>query len=83
VHFVTAELDGGPVIAQIQLPIQRDDTAEGLAARLLPLEHRLLIATVDLISRGRVALGAEGITLDGRSQRMPLQFNESGTFAVA
>ena len=83
VHFVTAELDGGPVIAQIELPIQRDDTAESLAARLLPLEHRLLIATVDLIARGRVALGAEGITLDGRPQRMPLQFNESGTFVAA
>jgi phosphoribosylglycinamide formyltransferase-1 len=83
VHFVTAELDGGPVIAQIQLPIQRDDTAEGLAARLLPLEHRLLTATVDLIARRRVALGAEGVVLDGRPQRTPLQFNESGTLAMA
>ena len=83
VHFVTAELDGGPVIAQIQLPIQPGDSAENLAARLLPLEHRLLIASVDLISRGRVALGDEGIALDGRTQRMPLQFNESGTLAAA
>jgi phosphoribosylglycinamide formyltransferase 1 len=83
VHFVTAELDGGPVITQIKLPIQPGDTAESLAARLLPLEHRLLIATVDLIARGRVALGAEGITFDGRPQHTPLQFNESGTIAAA
>ena len=83
VHFVTAELDGGPVIAQIELPIQTGDTAERLAARLLPLEHRLLIATIDLIARGRIALGAEGVSFDGRPQRMPLQFNESGTLVAA
>ena len=82
VHFVTAELDGGPVIAQIELPIQPGDSAENLAARLLPLEHRLLIASVDLIARGRVALGDDGIALDGRPQRTPLQFNESGTLVV-
>jgi phosphoribosylglycinamide formyltransferase-1 len=83
VHFVTAELDGGPVIAQIALPIQPGDTAESLAAHLLPLEHRLLIATVDLIARRRVALGTEGVVLDGRPQRTPLQFNESGTLVTA
>jgi phosphoribosylglycinamide formyltransferase-1 len=83
VHFVTAELDGGPVIAQAELPIQAGDSAETLAARLLPLEHRLLIATVDLIARGRIVLGAEGVSLDGHLQRRPLQFNESGTLAAA
>ena len=83
VHFVTAELDGGPVIAQIELPIHKDDTAEGLAARLLPLEHRLLIATVDLIASGRVALGVEGVVFDGRALSTPLRFNESGTLTVA
>jgi phosphoribosylglycinamide formyltransferase-1 len=83
VHFVTAELDGGPVIAQVELPIRPADTADTLVARLLPQEHRLLTATVDLIARGRVALGADGVTFDGRLQRAPLQFNESGTWAAA
>jgi phosphoribosylglycinamide formyltransferase-1 len=83
VHFVTAELDGGPVIAQIDLPIAVDDTAETLAARLLQQEHRLLIATVDLIARGHVALGADGVTFDGRAQSTPLRFNESGTLTTA
>jgi len=82
VHFVTAELDGGPVIAQIELAIQAGDSAENLAARLLPLEHRLLIATLDLIARGSIAFSADGVTLDGRPQRVPLQFNESGTLQV-
>ncbi len=39
VHFVTAELDGGPIIAQASVPVLPDDTAETLAARLLVQEH--------------------------------------------
>ncbi len=53
VHYVTAELDGGPVIAQTRLPIQTDDTPETLAARLLPLEHALLVSTVARLAANR------------------------------
>ena len=73
VHFVTAELDGGPVIAQVEIPVERGDTPEALAARLLPLEHRLLVACVELIARGRVALAGHAVELDGQPLRMPLQ----------
>lgn len=83
VHFVTAELDGGPVIAQVELPICADDTADTLAARLLAQEHRLLIAAVDSIARGRVVLATDGVTLDGRVLRAPLQLNASGTLMPA
>lgn len=72
VHFVTAQLDGGPVIAQAELAVQPGDTPETLAARLLPLEHRLLTATVDLIARGRIVLGSDGVQLDGKPLRAPL-----------
>ncbi|MEO1562481.1 MAG: phosphoribosylglycinamide formyltransferase [Pseudomonadota bacterium] len=41
VHLVTAELDGGPVLGQARVPILPDDTAESLAARILPEEHKL------------------------------------------
>ncbi|EQD51513.1 protein containing Formyl transferase, partial [mine drainage metagenome] len=41
VHFVTAELDGGPVLAQARMPVLPGDTPADLAARLLPLEHQL------------------------------------------
>ena len=41
VHWVTTELDGGPVIAQVRVPILAGDTAETLAARVLVEEHRL------------------------------------------
>ncbi|HEY6895182.1 MAG TPA: phosphoribosylglycinamide formyltransferase [Rhodanobacteraceae bacterium] len=73
VHFVTPELDGGPVIAQTDLVIEADDTPATLAARLLPLEHRLLAATVDLIAEGRVALDGERVRFDGEPLAAPLR----------
>ena len=41
VHQVTAELDGGPILGQARVPVQPDDTPETLAARVLPVEHKL------------------------------------------
>lgn len=41
VHEVTGELDGGPILGQAVIPVQTSDTADDLAARLLPLEHQL------------------------------------------
>ena len=41
VHYVTLELDGGPVIAQVQVPIFSGDTGETLAARVLIEEHKI------------------------------------------
>ena len=46
VHEVTAELDGGPVLGQASLRIRADDTPETLAARVLPLEHKLYPAVL-------------------------------------
>jgi phosphoribosylglycinamide formyltransferase-1 len=79
VHFVTAQLDGGPVIAQTVLPIRAHDTAHSLAARLLPLEHRLLVACVGLIARGRIALRCNAVELDGTPLAAPLRADAHGT----
>jgi phosphoribosylglycinamide formyltransferase-1 len=76
VHFVTAELDGGPVIAQVEIPLAGGDTPAALAARLLPLEHRLLVACVDLIAAKRVALERDAIVFDGRRLSAPLRFRD-------
>jgi len=76
VHFVTAELDGGPVISQVELPIVAGDTPESLAARLLRLEHQLLVASVGLIARGRIALSAQGVEFDGRALATPLRLED-------
>lgn len=46
VHSVTAELDGGPILGQAVIPVHATDTADDLAARLLPMEHRLYPAVL-------------------------------------
>jgi phosphoribosylglycinamide formyltransferase-1 len=81
VHFVTADLDAGPVIAQVRIPVAPDDTPEGLAARLLPLEHRLLVAAVGLFAAGRVALDGGAVRIDGVPLARPLQLAASGVLA--
>ena len=78
VHFVTVELDGGPVIAQAVLPILAGDTAESLAARLLLLEHRLLVAAVRRVATGEVTLLGNHVACDGRPITAPLRLNADG-----
>ncbi len=52
VHEVTADLDGGPILGQARLRIEPGDTPETLAARLLPLEHRLYTAVLRRFAEG-------------------------------
>ena len=52
VHYVTLELDGGPVIAQTRVPILHGDTAEKLAARVLIEEHKLYPAALAKVAAG-------------------------------
>jgi phosphoribosylglycinamide formyltransferase-1 len=73
VHYVTAELDGGPVIAQALLEVRTDDTEQTLAARLLPLEHQLLPAVVAQIAADRLRLDGDGVTWDGQPLAAPLR----------
>jgi phosphoribosylglycinamide formyltransferase-1 len=76
VHYVTAELDGGPVIAQTVLPIETGDDENTLAAKLLPLEHRLLAAVVSLIADDRLALTNSGVAFDNEPLRKPLRWHD-------
>lgn len=72
VHFVTAVLDGGPVLMQVRIPVRPGDDAEVLAARLIVEEHRLLLAAVRLIARRRVRLDGEQILIDGQRLTAPM-----------
>lgn len=56
VHYVTEEVDGGPIIAQAVVPVCDDDDLSRLSERILALEHKLLPAVVGGISRGEIAL---------------------------
>ena len=48
VHFVDETLDGGPIIAQREVPVSGDDTVESLAARILIAEHQLYPEAVNM-----------------------------------
>lgn len=82
VHFVTAELDGGPLIAQAHIAIVPGDTEDTLAARLLPYEHRLLPGVTALIAAGRLQLAAGGMQFDGEPLTAPLQLTDAGLVRV-
>lgn len=62
VHFVTGELDGGPIIRQAAVPVLDTDTPDTLAARILEQEHRIYPEAVADVLRG-------GWTIDGRRFR--------------
>ena len=76
VHVVTAELDGGPVIAQARVKVCPGDTPELLAARVLEQEHRLLPACVRLFANGRLRLTNTQPYLDDMPLEAPLQLND-------
>jgi phosphoribosylglycinamide formyltransferase-1 len=54
VHFVTEEMDSGPIILQACVPVREDDDAETLAARILAEEHRILPEAIRLYAEGRL-----------------------------
>lgn len=72
VHFVTEELDGGPLIAQARIRIRGDDTETSLNRRIQALEHRLYPLVVGWFGSGRLRLGANGVELDGAPLETPI-----------
>ncbi|MDX1606904.1 MAG: formyltransferase family protein, partial [Candidatus Competibacterales bacterium] len=76
VHFVTPELDGGPVIAQARVPVRADDTPDSLAARVLVREHRLYPRVIAWFCSGRIGLSGDRVLFDGRPLTAPLQLEE-------
>ena len=81
VHYVTPDLDGGPVIAQVRVPVQPGDDAESLARRVLAREHPLLVETLSLFAAGRLALRDDRVQLDGVALSTPLQLAANQPFA--
>jgi len=73
VHFVTEELDGGPLIAQVRVPVKVGDSAETLSQRVLEQEHRLYVSVIQWIAEGRVTLEDDGPHFDGKALKTPKQ----------
>jgi phosphoribosylglycinamide formyltransferase-1 len=78
VHYVTEELDGGPLICQGRLSVEKGETESSLAARVHRLEHRIYPMVIGLICAGRLALTGSTVLLDGRPLAAPLQVSEDG-----
>ena len=81
VHYVTPDLDGGPVIAQARVPVLPGDDAESLARRVLTREHPLLVETLALFGAGRLSLRGDQVQLDGAPLPTPLQLAANQRFA--
>lgn len=58
VHFVTPEMDDGPIIAQAAVPVMVGDNADTLAARVLKAEHRLYPLALGLVAEGKARMEA-------------------------
>lgn len=65
VHFVTEELDGGPVILQAKVPVFEEDNADDLAQRVHVQEHLIYPMVVKWMCEGRLNMTAAGAFLDG------------------
>jgi phosphoribosylglycinamide formyltransferase-1 len=72
VHYVTAELDGGPVIMQGRLRLRPGDTPESVSARVHALEHIIYPHVCSIIACGRVECRGASVYLDGEPLAAPL-----------
>jgi len=64
VHFVSPIADEGPIILQEAVPVMPGDTAETLAARILPHEHKNLVKAVRLFCQGKITVEGRTVKID-------------------
>lgn len=76
VHFVTRELDSGPLIAQARLRVTGEDDEASLKTRVKACEHVLYPRVLQWMARGRLAAGENCALLDGKELRKPIVFEE-------
>jgi len=72
VHFVTRELDGGPVVLQGRVPVRDGDDEHTLAARVLAEEHRIYPECIGWFAAGRLQMHDGAAYLDGRRLEGPV-----------
>ncbi|AHI29662.1 phosphoribosylglycinamide formyltransferase [Marinobacter similis] len=77
VHFVTEELDGGPVIAQAEVAVAPGDTTESLAEKVQEKEHILYPIVVRWFCEGRIQLGSDYVTFDGELLKKPMRLPDN------
>ena len=75
VHFVTPELDSGPLIVQAKVPVMPDDSRETLKARVLEKEHIIYPLVLRWIAEARLKVNNHQLTFDSRPLNQPLQYS--------
>lgn len=68
VHFVTTDLDAGPIIIQTKVPIYAEDSPEILAERVLKEEHRILPQAIRWFAENRLRIAEGRVLLDGETR---------------
>jgi phosphoribosylglycinamide formyltransferase-1 len=68
VHFVTSDLDSGPIVAQQAVPVLDDDDEQSLAARILEVEHRLYPEAIRRVAGGGWRLAGRRVLSTSRSR---------------
>ena len=82
VHFVTRELDGGPVVLQARVPVRDDDDEASLAARVLTQEHRIYPEAIGWFAAGRLRYDRGTAWLDGQRLDRPVLVDASDELAA-
>lgn len=77
VHFVTADLDAGPIIVQGSVPVMTADTADSLAERVHEAEHRIYPLAIQWFAEQRLSIESGKVMVDGR--QIPAQGISSST----
>jgi phosphoribosylglycinamide formyltransferase-1 len=79
VHFVTEELDGGPLIIQACIDVRPEDTEATLSARVQREEHTLYSQAIEWFAAGRLALIDNHAVLDGKRLEKPILVEAKGS----
>ena len=77
VHFVDEGYDTGPIILQTPVPVEEDDTAATLAARVLAAEHETYPHAVALFAQGRLTLEGRRVRINSREAGLPTKRDHS------
>ncbi|WP_043642738.1 phosphoribosylglycinamide formyltransferase [Caenispirillum salinarum] len=78
VHFVRADMDAGPIIAQAAVPVHPDDDADALGARVLEAEHRLYPLALRLVAEGHARVSGQRVVITNHGAPDSTVLNPAG-----
>ncbi len=76
VHFVSHELDSGPVVIQAEVPVIDGDDKDSLAVRVLEQEHKIYPMVIQMVADGRLSFDGKQLSLDEKPLSKPLLWKE-------